>query len=65
MTKAEIKDIVDSEVKKILKEILKDEILKFYKKKENKMIFKDVIREAMINFYRFLWSQRTQWENKL
>lgn len=65
MNKSEIKEIVDSEVKKILKEILQDEIIKLYKKKENKDIFKDVVREAMVNFYRHLWSQRSTWENKL
>jgi transcriptional regulatory protein LevR len=65
MTKKEIKDIVDAEVKSVLKKILKDEIVKVHKKKENNSIFKDVIKDAMINFYRFLWTQRTVWENKL
>lgn len=65
MNKTEIKDIVNSEVKKILKQILKDEIIKLYKSKENKDIIKDITKEAMVNFYRFLWTQRSVWESKL
>jgi Na+-translocating ferredoxin:NAD+ oxidoreductase RnfG subunit len=65
MTKTEIKDIVNSEVKKVLKQILKDEIVKQLKNKENKDVLKDVTKEALINFYRFLWTQRSVWENKI
>ena len=65
MTKTEIKDIVNSEVKKVLKQILKDEILKIQKSKEGKDLMKDVTKEAMVNFYRFLWTQRSVWEGKL
>jgi hypothetical protein len=65
MTKTEIKDIVNSEVKKVLKQILKDEIMKIHKTKENKDMIKDVAKEAMVNFYRFLWTQRSVWEGKL
>jgi len=65
MTKTEIKDIVNSEVKRVLKQILKDEIIKIQKTKENKDMVKDVAKEAMVNFYRFLWTQRSVWEGKL
>lgn len=65
MTKTEVKEIINSEVKKIFKDILKDEIIKINKTKESKDLIKDVVKEAMINFYRFLWSQRSTWENKL
>jgi hypothetical protein len=65
MNKSEIKELVNSEVKKVLKDILKDEIIKVYKTKENKDIFKDVVRDAMVNFYKYLWAQRSTWENKL
>lgn len=65
MTKTEIKDIVNSEVKRVLKQMLKDEIIKINKSKENKDIMKDVAKEAMINLYRFLWTQRSVWESKL
>lgn len=65
MNKSEITQLINSEVKSVLKDILKDEIIKIYKKKENKDIFKDVVKDAMVNFYKFLWSQRATWENKL
>lgn len=65
MNKTEIKKLIDSEIKKILKNMLKDEIIKISKSREGKDIIKDVAKEAMINFHRFLWTQRNVWENKL